>query len=102
MCCFLMAGTIQKVFHAGIFASKILFFVNLSNGAEIRFCAYINLFFLCFFVGHPVSHLVHLHIGHQVHPHGGHRNVILTLCEVSETMTEWKSETLDDLRTDWC
>ena len=44
-----MAGTIQKVIHAGIFASKILFFVNLSNGAEIRFCAYINLFFCVFF-----------------------------------------------------
>ena len=61
------------------------------------------LFFLFFFVGHHgghlVRHLVHLHVGHQVHLHVGHRNVVSTLCEVSETLTEWKSESvMDSLR----
>ena len=49
-----------------------------------------------FFVGRPVVHhvgyLVHLHVGHHVHLHVGHHNVVSTLCEGSETLTEWKSE----------
>ena len=59
--------------------------------------------FFFFFVGHHVSHLVHLHVGHHVHlhvgrhvsHHVGHRNVVSTLCEVSDTLTEWKSEQSD-------
>ena len=45
-------------------------------------------FFLSFFVGHHVGHL----IGRLVHLHVGHHNFDSTLCEVSETLTEWKSE----------
>ena len=48
----------------------------------------------------PVSHLVHLHVGHLVHLHVGHHNVILTLCEGSETLIEWKSESITDQLTD--
>ena len=63
-------------------------------------------------VGHHVcllvGHLVHLHVGHHVHLHVGrhvnhrvgHHNVISRLCEVSGTLTEWKSESVMDLRTD--
>ena len=39
-----------------------------------------------FFVGH--------HVGRHVSHHVGHRNVVSTLCEVSETLTEWKSKTI--------
>ena len=39
-----------------------------------------------------VNHLVHLHVGHYVSHHVGHHNVVSTLCEGSETLTEWKSE----------
>ena len=35
---------------------------------------------------YQVCHLVHLHVGHH--------NVISTLCEGSETLTEWKSESI--------
>ena len=54
-----------------------------------------------------VGHHVHLHIhDHVSHLHGqlvdprGHHNVILTLCEGSETLTEWKSEGITDRLTD--
>ena len=58
-------------------------------------------------VGHLVSHLVHLHVGNHVHlhvgrhvgRHVGHCNVVSTLCEVSESLTEWKSESITDGRT---
>ena len=40
-----------------------------------------------------VGHHVHLHVGHHV----GHHNVISTLCEGSETLTEWKSERMTDV-----
>ena len=47
-----------------------------------------------FFVGH----LVHLHVGHHVHlcigHHVSHHNVVSTLCEGSETVLEWKSESI--------
>ena len=54
------------------------------------------LFFFSFFVGHHVGqlvdHLVHLRVGHHVYHlvflDVGHRNFVLTLCEVSETLTE--------------
>ena len=46
--------------------------------------------------GHHVGHLIHLHVGPHVHLHVGHRNVVSTLCEVSETLTEWKSESVTD------
>ena len=32
------------------------------------------------------------HVGHHFTHHIGHCNVVSTLCEVSETLTEWKSE----------
>ena len=51
-------------------------------------------------VGHHVGHLVQLHVGHHVHLHVGrhisHRNILSTLCEVSETLTEWKAESVMD------
>ena len=34
------------------------------------------------------------HVSHQV----GHHNVICALCEDSETLTEWKSKSITDLR----
>ena len=43
-------------------------------------------------VGHHVGHHVHLHVGHHVghhvHLHVGDRNLVSTLCEISETLTE--------------
>ena len=51
-------------------------------------------------VGHLVGHLVYLHVGHHFSHHVGHHNVVSTLCEVSETLTEWKSESVMDGRTD--
>ena len=57
-------------------------------------------FFGCY-VYHLVGHRVHLHSAHHVHlhvsHHVGHHNVVLTLCEGSETLTEWKSESITDL-----
>ena len=51
-----------------------------------------------------VSHLVHLHVSHHVHlhvcHHVSHRNIVSTLLEVSETLTEPKSESVMDRRTD--
>ena len=43
-------------------------------------------------VGHHFGHHVHLNVGHLVHLHVGHHNVVSTLSEGSETLTEWKSE----------
>ena len=42
---------------------------------------------------------MHLHVGRHVSHHVGHRNVVSTLCEVSETLTEWKSEIITYGRT---
>ena len=42
--------------------------------------------------GHDVGHLVYLHVGHH--------NVTSTLCEGSETLTEWKSKSVLYLRAD--
>ena len=47
-----------------------------------------------------VGHIVRLYVGHHVHPHAGHHvshhvghhNIMSTLCEGSETLSEWKSE----------
>ena len=36
--------------------------------------------------------VVHLPVGGHVSHHVGHRNIISTLCEVSGTLAEWKSE----------
>ena len=49
-----------------------------------------------------VGHHVHLHVGHHVHlhvhlhvgHHVDHHNVVSTLCEDSETLTECKSESI--------
>ena len=47
-----------------------------------------------------VGHLDHLHVGHHVSHHVshhvGHRNVVSSLCEGSETLTKWKSESVTD------
>ena len=59
-------------------------------------------------IHHHVGHLVFLHVGHHVqllvgHHVGhlvGHHNVILTLCEGSETLIEWKSESITDQLTE--
>ena len=48
------------------------------------------------YVGKHVGHLVHLHVGHHLHlpvgrhvsHHGSHHNVVSTLSEVSETITD--------------
>ena len=58
-------------------------------------------------VGYRVGHLVHLHVSHHVHlhvgrrvsNHVGHHNVVLTLCEGSETLIEWKSGIITNERT---
>ena len=51
---------------------------------------------LGFHVGHLVNfhvgHNVQLHVGHHVSHHVGHQNVISTLCEGSEILTEQNSE----------
>ena len=48
-----------------------------------------------------LSHqIVHLHVGHHFSHHARHHNVVSTLCEVSEALTEWKFESITDLRTD--
>ena len=53
-----------------------------------------------FFVGH----LVHLHSDHHVHflvgHHVGQHNVVPTLCKGSETLTEWKYESMTNVLTD--
>ena len=41
-----------------------------------------------FFVGHHGGHLVYLHADHHVSHHIGHHNVVSTICEVSETLTD--------------
>ena len=51
------------------------------------------------YVGKHVGHHVHLHVSRYVSHQVGHRNVVSTLCEVSGTLTEWKSESMTDLRT---
>ena len=57
-----------------------------------------------FFVGHLVNLHVSHHVGHLVsdlvHLHVGHHNVVSRLCEVLETLTECKSESVMDLLTD--
>ena len=56
---------------------------------------HVGQFLLSFFlVSHHVGHLAHLHVGHHVSDHVGHRNVVLTLCEVSERLTELKPKNL--------
>ena len=47
-----------------------------------------------------VSHLVHLHVGHHVSCHFGHHNIVSTIYDVSETQTEWKSESITNIWTD--
>ena len=55
-----------------------------------------SMFFDSHLVGHHVvlhvGNHVHLHVGHHVSHHVGHHVVFSTLCEVSEMLTEWKSE----------
>ena len=43
-----------------------------------------------------VGHHVHLHVGHRVGYCIGHHNVVSTICEGSEMLTEWKSESITD------
>ena len=42
-----------------------------------------------FYVGHHADHYVAHHVSHHV----GHHNVISMVCEGSEALTEWKSQT---------
>ena len=66
------------------------------------------IFFVGCHVGHHVGHLVHLHVGHHVHLHISHHvghhvdqhNVVSMLSKVSETLIEWKSESVMNLLTD--
>ena len=51
---------------------------------------------IIFFVGHHVDHLVRHHVGHLVYYNVGHRDVISMLCEGSETLLEWKYESIMD------
>ena len=37
-----------------------------------------------------------LHVGHHVQLHVGHHDIISMLCEGSETLLEWKSESTTD------
>ena len=71
-------------FDLGHFRLFTLFVLNMSAK------------FFLFFSGHLIGHHVQLHVGHHWHHHGhlhvGHRNIISTLCEVSETLTECESE----------
>ena len=61
-----------------------------------------------FFIGHhvgylvhlDVSHNIHLLIGHEVHPHVCQHNVVPMLCEGSDILTEWKSESVTYGRMD--
>ena len=50
----------------------------------------------CWPIFFVVCHIVHLHTDVHLHVshHGGHHNVVSTHCEVSETVTEWKSESV--------
>ena len=56
-----------------------------------------------FFVGHLVNLLIGYHVHLHVGRHVSHRNVVSMFCEGSETLTEWKSESVMDRRrtTDW-
>ena len=46
------------------------------------------------------GHRVQLHVGlFSSSFFVGHHNVVSTLCECSEALTEWKSESITDLRT---
>ena len=45
-----------------------------------------------------VGHHVQLHVGHPVHLHVDHHDVISMLCEGSETLLEWKSESIARLK----
>ena len=56
---------------------------TMSNSMSATF-----FFFFSFFCRPPFGH------------HVGHRNVSSALCEVSETLTEWKSESISYLRTE--
>ena len=54
------------------------------------------MFFVGRHVGHRVGHLVHLNVSRHVHHHVGHHHVVLTLCEISGTLTEWNFKSLTD------
>ena len=67
---------------------------------------YVNVYVdvdVCHHIGHHVhlnvGHLVYLNVGHLVHLHVGHHNVVSMLCG-SETLTEWKPESITNLPTD--
>ena len=51
-------------------------------------------------VDRHVGHYVRLHVGHHVSHHVGHHVVVSTLCEVSEMLTKWKSESITYRPTD--
>ena len=55
-----------------------------------------NFMSACHCVQLHVSH----HVGHLVYLNVCQHNIILTLCEGIETLSEWKSESITDGRTD--
>ena len=91
----LHSPTLSNIYYPSVSASAALW-IN-SQSLEDAHHVHLN-------VGHLVylhfGHHDHLHVDHHIHLSVGPRNVILKLCEVSETLTEWKSESVMDLRTD--
>ena len=59
-------------------------YLHVSRHVHLQLGHYVNL---------HVGHHVHLHVGHHI----GHHNVILTLCEGWETLTEKKFESITDV-----
>ena len=52
-------------------------------------------------VGHLVSYLIHLHVDRLVSHHVDHHNIVSTICEGSESLVEWKSQSIPYGLTDW-
>ena len=96
---FSLSATMSTTFSATLYTSMS---ATMSNSMSA-------IFFVGCHVGHHVGHLVHLHVGHHVHLHISHHvghhvdqhNVVSMLSKVSETLIEWKSESVMNLLTDW-
>ena len=70
-------------------------FAHLHDGHHfhLKVGHHVNFMPVPFCFGHLVGHHVHLHLGHH--------NVVSTLCEGLEALTEWKSESMTDGRHGW-
>ena len=67
--------------------SKLYFHVNVDVGHHVHLhVGHLVYLHVCHHVHFHVGGHVHLHVGHHVHLH-----VVSTLCQGSETLTEWKS-----------